>query len=193
MDKLKIIPGIFAFLFCIMANVGSAQKSALIYDNVQQQKNCFIVVSKKELSLKVYESRGNDTVIIARFDCCLGKNYGTKEKRGDRRTPESLSGKPFKIQSIEKSSYWTHDFGDGRGYIKAYGNWFMRLSCGFSGIGIHGSTNNENTVPGRHSEGCIRLRDKDLDLLKTNYAFVGMNVIVKGENEGLLSFERDGR
>ena len=85
--------------------------------------------------------------------------------------------------------YLTHDFKDGRGSIKAYGKWFMRLSYG-SGIGIHGSTNNESSVPGRQSEGCIRLRDEDIDLLKQQYAFVGMMVIIKGEDEGELDFER---
>ena len=55
----------------------------------------------------------------------------------------------------------------------------MRLSTpGFKGIGIHGSTNNENSVPGRGSEGCIRLRNKDLDELKAKYAFVGMRVVI---------------
>lgn len=185
----------FAFLLCCITNVCCAQKSAvsdtkIIYDNVQQRNNCFLVVSKKDLSVKVYEARSADTVIIARFDCCLGKKMGQKERSGDMRTPESSLHNPFKIKSIEKSSHWCHDFGDGRGYIKAYGNWFMRLSCGFSGIGIHGSTNNESTIPGRYSEGCIRLSDRDLDFLKENYAFVGMNVIINGEDGGLLNFEK---
>ncbi len=152
------------------------------------KEHCFIVVSKKERHLCVYEAMSNDTVLLARFDCCLGKNYGNKQKRGDMRTPESSLQKPFKITSIENSSWWTHDFGDGRGRIKAYGKWFMRLSYG-SGIGIHGSTNNEDSVPGRHSEGCIRLRDEDIDLLKQHYAFVGMKVIIKGEDEDKLDFE----
>lgn len=155
------------------------------------KEHCFIVVSKKELTLSVYEARENDTVRIARFDCCLGKNYGDKQKRGDMKTPESTLQNPFKIKSIESSSWWTHDFGDGRGCIRAYGKWFMRLSYG-SGIGIHGSTNNENSVPGRQSEGCIRLRDEDIDLLKQHYAFVGMKVIIKGEDEGELYFEKLG-
>lgn len=153
------------------------------------KEHCFIVVSKKEMHLNVYEARKGDTVLLARFDCCLGKNYGNKQKRGDMRTPESSLHNPFKITSIENSSCWTHDFGDGRGSIKAYGKWFMRLSYG-SGIGIHGSTNNESSVPGRQSEGCIRLRDEDIDLLKQQYAFVGMKVIIKGEDEGELNFER---
>ena len=154
------------------------------------REKCFIVVSKKDMKLTVYEASKKDTVMIARFDCCLGKNFGDKEKRGDMRTPESSLKKPFRIEKIENASWWTHDFGDGRGSIKAYGNWFMRLSSPFTGIGIHGSTNNENTVPGRLSEGCIRLRDADIDSLKQNYAFLGMKVIIKGEDEGKLSFEK---
>ena len=170
----------------------NAEDSAAVFVNEKPlvREHCFIVVSKKELTLSVYEARGNDTVRIAVFDCCLGKNFGDKQKRGDMKTPESTLHNPFKIRSIESSSWWTHDFGDGRGSIKAYGNWFMRLSSPFTGIGIHGSTNNEKSVPGRQSEGCIRLRDDDIETLKSEYAFVGMKVIVKGEDEGKLPFEK---
>lgn len=164
--------------------------AVLVNEKPLVREHCFIVVSKKELTLSVYEARGNDTVRIAGFDCCLGKNLGDKQKRGDMKTPESTLYNPFKIRSIESSSWWTHDFGDGRGSIKAYGNWFMRLSSPFTGIGIHGSTNNESSVPGRQSEGCIRLRNEDIETLKSDYAFVGMKVIVKGEDEGKLPFER---
>ena len=95
------------------------------------------------------------------------------------RTPESSFEKPFTITQITDASKWTHDFGDGRGEILSYGNWFMRLATpGFSGIGIHGSTNNESSVPGRGSEGCIRLRNDDLDQLKEKYAYVGMKVVI---------------
>ena len=55
----------------------------------------------------------------------------------------------------------------------------MRLDTpGHQGIGIHGSTNNEDTVPGRFSEGCIRMHDRDLVELKREYAFVGMKVVI---------------
>ena len=170
----------------------NVEDSAIVVVNEKPlvREHCFIVVSKKELTLSVYEARGNDTVRIANFDCCLGKNFGDKQKRGDMKTPESTLHNPFKIRSIENSSWWTHDFGDGRGSIKAYGKWFMRLSSPFYGIGIHGSTNNESSVPGRHSEGCIRLRDEAIETLKSEYAFVGMKVIVKGEDEGKVPFEK---
>ena len=92
---------------------------------------------------------------------------------------------------IQDASTWKHDFGDGRGSILAYGHWFLRLDTpGHSGIGIHGSTNNESSVPGRASEGCVRLLDKNIIILKEKYARVGMPVIIKAEEQGLLPFEQ---
>ena len=151
----------------------------LVFGELQNRDNCFIVVDKPALNLSVYEDQQGDTVLIARYPVCVGKNYGQKEKSGDMKTPECTFDNPFSITEIKPASDWTHDFGDGRGAILSYGNWFMRLKTpGHKGIGIHGSTNNENSVPGRGSEGCIRLRDGDLDELKANYAFVGMKVII---------------
>lgn len=150
----------------------------------------FIVVSKKDLCLTVYARSGDDTVALATYPVCLSKNKGQKQGKGDMRTPESPAGKPFSISRIQDASTWTHDFGDGRGSILAYGHWFLRLDTpGHSGIGIHGSTNNENTVPGRASEGCIRLRDTDIVTLKEQYAYVGMPVVIKQEEQGLKPFE----
>ena len=154
------------------------------------ESSTFIVISKKDLRLTVYaRSEGGDTVALAQYPVCVGKNKGNKEGSGDMRTPESPAGEPFSITNIQDASTWTHDFGDGRGSILAYGNWFLRLKTPFSGIGIHGSTNNENSVPGRGSEGCIRLLDNDIITLKEKYARVGMPVIIKGEEDGLLPFE----
>ena len=162
-----------------------------LYSEMQQRENCFIVISKQELKLYVCEKAGADTVRVAEFPVCLSRNLGQKQKTGDMKTPECTWDNPFSITQIQDASKWVHDFGDGRGSILAYGNWFMRLKTpGFSGIGIHGSTNNENTVPGRDSEGCIRMLNNDLDLLKEHYAFKGMTVVIKAEGEGLKPFER---
>ena len=156
----------------------------------ESKKKDFIVISKKDLNLRVYSPQGGDTVLLAQFPVCLSKNKGNKQRVGDMKTPESPAGKPFKITNIQDASTWKHDFKDGRGNILAYGHWFLRLlTPGHSGIGIHGSTNNENSVPGRASEGCIRLLDKDIITLKEKYAYVGMPVIIKGENDGLLGWE----
>lgn len=170
---------------------GTPNDAAKIYTDAKfDQDKSFIVISKKELRLYVYAVVNGDTTRIAHFPVCLSKNKGQKEKGGDMRTPESEPGKPFTIKQIQNASDWHHDFGDGRGNILAYGNWFLRLETPFSGIGIHGSTNNEESVPGRASEGCIRLRDADIITLKENYAYVGMPVIIKAEDQGPLPFEK---
>lgn len=154
-------------------------------------KTAFIVISKRDLNLRVYDKQGGDTVMLAEFPVCLSKNKGNKQRVGDMKTPESPEGKPFSITAIQDASTWKHDFKDGRGNILAYGHWFLRLKTpGHSGIGIHGSTNNESSVPGRASEGCIRLRDRDIITLKEKYAYVGMPVYIKAENQGLYRWEK---
>ena len=167
-----------------------AKKPAKKTSTATTTNGSFIVISKKDLNLRVYGKQGKDTVLLAQFPACLSKNRGNKERKVDMKTPESPAGKPFKITAIQDASTWTHDFKDGRGSIKAYGHWFLRLETpGHSGIGIHGSTNNENSVPGRASEGCIRLRDTDIITLKQKYAYVGMPVYIKAEGEGLYPWE----
>ena len=151
----------------------------VVFGELVNRDQCFIVIDKPALHLSVYEDQEGDTVLLARYPVCVGKNYGQKEKGGDMKTPECTFANPFTITEIKPASTWVHDFGDGRGSIKAYGNWFMRLKTyDFKGIGIHGSTNNESSVPGRGSEGCIRLLNDDLDVLKDRYAFVGMKVVI---------------
>ncbi len=160
-------------------------------EKMKNKKNCFILMSKKDYYLYVFEVQGSDTVLLARYDCAFGMKKGDKQKRGDMKTPNSTMRKPFTISQIADASSWRHDFKDGRGNIKSYGRYFLRLvTPGHSGIGIHGSTNNEESVPGRASEGCIRLRDKDIINLGANYAFVGMKVIIKDEYQDDLPFER---
>lgn len=161
----------------------------------KNRRNCFIVISKKDYYLYVYERRGTDTVLVARYDCCLAIHKGDKTRTGDGRTPTSVGGTPFHIMSISPSGTWRHDFGDGRGSILSYGSYFLRLRLdghrlsGNRSIGIHGSTNNRESVPGRASEGCIRLHDEDITDLHDKYAFVGMKVIIKGEKADDLPFE----
>ena len=158
--------------------------TATIYSEVVNKNNCFILISKPEYRLYVCEVVDGDTIKRVHYPVCVGKAKGQKQKKGDMKTPECTFENPFSITEIVDASKWTHDFGDGRGSILSYGHWFMRLKTpGHSGIGIHGSTNNESSVPGRGSEGCIRLRDDDLIQLKENYAFVGMKVVILPDEE----------
>ena len=165
----------------------------VFYDGQVDLDKAFIVISKRDLRLSVYADIGGDTTLVARYPVCMSRNKGQKTRSGDMKTPESEPGKPFTIEQIQDASTWVHDFGDGRGSIAAYGHWFMRLTTPFSGVGIHGSTGNEDKMPGRDSEGCIRLRDADLDHLHDHYARVGMAVTIKGEDQGDLPFEASAR
>ena len=118
-----------------------------------------IIVDKPHLMLYVVEQ--TDTIFKA--PVCVGKNLGDKVKSGDCRTPE---GK-FTVSQIQSSKAWTHDFKDGKGERKgAYGPWFIRLKMPrWTSIGIHGTCFPER-IGTRDSEGCIRLNNDDLLVLK---------------------------
>ena len=173
-------------------NIADIDDSARVYINKVERSRCFIVISKKEYRLYVYEVSADqkDTLLAAHFPVCYAKYPEAKRESGDMRTPESTMQEPFTISQIQDATDWHHDFGDGRGSIRSYGNWFLRLETpGFKGVGIHGSTNNEASVPGRDSEGCIRLRDADLIVLHDNFAELGQKVVIKGYDQGKLPFE----
>lgn len=117
----------------------------------------FIVINKADMSLSIYDYKG---VLIQKAGVATGKNAGSKTTVGDNKTPEGI----FTVASVEDASSWSHDFkDDSLGTIKgAYGPWFIRLNVpGQKGIGIHG-THDENSIGGRASEGCIRMRNADL-------------------------------
>lgn len=131
-----------------------------------------IVISKEKFTLIVVNSN-NDTLFSAPIG--VGSNYGNKQKKGDKKTPEGT----FKIVKIQDSSKWTHDFKDGHGARKgAYGPYFFRLKTPrFSGIGIHGTCFPEQ-IGTRCSEGCIRMNNSDIMKLK-DFVFIGMLCTIK--------------
>ena len=172
---------------------------AKIYRPDAKPKHCFFVISKQEYRLYVYEVVRKDTLLAAHFPICYAKNPGPKKRTGDMSTPECSLKRPATISQILNSASWTHNFKDGRGSFLAYGAWFMRLNLSKSdchkgcrhnkSIGIHGSTGNHLSVPGRDSEGCIRLRDEDIKVLKTHFSTIGTRVVIKSAQAGKLPFE----
>lgn len=151
---------------------------------------------KDNYKLRVVDKEGTT---IKEYPICVGKNKGNKQHKDDMRTPESAydsvnrAYKPLQISSIEDSSNWTHDFNDGQGEIKAYGQWFHRLSGykGGTGIGIHGigvyNMPNIYGVPnpkdgsigtGRGSNGCIRMLNEDIIDFHDRFAYKGMPVVI---------------
>lgn len=142
-----------------------------------EQHNYSILIKKSEFKLKVLDN-GN---VIETFGCALGKNTGDKEKSGDMKTPNGT----FKVIEVCDASYWTHDFKDGKGEIKgAYGPWFFYLDTNekskgqWDGIGIHG-THDPASIGTLASEGCIRLLNDNVELLKTKYIKVGTMVTIE--------------
>lgn len=180
------------FLAAVPAASGQEFRT-VVYEEARNKSNCLFVVSKIHPEhLSVYEVRDRDTLVLAVYPVCIGRNKGQKQRSGDCKTPESFPGTPFRISQINDASTWRHDFGDGRGHILAYGHWFLRLETpGFRGIGIHGSTNNRESISqGRGSEGCVRMLDEDIIHLKEHYAQAGTPVVILPEDYGPLPFER---
>lgn len=137
----------------------------------EQRRAAVIVIDKRELKLHLYDYNGDQ---LLELPVALGKASGNKEKEGDMRTPEGT----FRVNSIEDASSWKHDFGDGKGEIRnAYGPTFIRLvTPGHKGIGIHG-THLPNSIGTRATEGCIRLRNDDLEKL-VPLCYPGMIVVI---------------
>ena len=135
------------------------------------QKASFILIDKGDMSLKVFNPSGE---IMMEFPIGVGINYGNKVEKGDYRTPEGV----FKVQQIQDASNWKHDFGDGNGEIAgAYGPCFIRLfTPPHTGIGIHG-THDPASIGTRCTEGCIRLHNENVDVLK-DFVYPGLPVII---------------
>jgi lipoprotein-anchoring transpeptidase ErfK/SrfK len=118
-------------------------------------KTDFILVSKQDMKLRMI--RRNDFQILT-LPMATGRNPGNKKKEGDKRTPEGI----FSIYAIHDASNWDYDFKDGKGRIKGtYGKYFIRFKEHYH-IGIHG-THLPETVGSRATEGCVRLRNQDLE------------------------------
>lgn len=113
-----------------------------------------ILVDKPSSRLYVLGAAG-DTIVS--YPVALGCNYGSKQREGDRKTPDG----DYEIVSVEDSHEWE---GDASG--SDYGPWFLRLGKGeWQHIGIHG-TNVPESIGRRASLGCIRLHNSDLEQLK---------------------------
>lgn len=147
-----------------------------ISEDVIEHKEDTVRIDKSEYKLTMFK----DGKLVLEAKCAVGKNPGQKTKRGDLKTPVGT----FYVDEIIDSSYWTHNFGDGKGEIEgAYGPWFisldtMPISKGeWDGIGIHGTHDNAS-LGTMASEGCIRLSNTDIEKLKS-LVKVGTKVIIQ--------------
>lgn len=153
----------------------SVKDSSAVVENKNDKS--YIYIKKSEFKLYYYNNEGKE---VFSAGCALGKNPGQKEKEGDMKTPTGT----FYIDEICDASYWTHDFGDGKGVIEgAYGPWFISINTDemskgqWGGIGIHG-THDPASIGTLASEGCIRLENSQVEVLK-KLVNVGTKVVIE--------------
>lgn len=173
MRRYRVLSGIIGLItiFLLVPDLSAVtEETGTAVTNRQVRGNAYIVVDKPAMTL--YVVADCDTLFSSSI--CAGTNYGNKQCRGDRRTPEGT----FSISRIQNSTRWSHDFHDGNGKIPhAYGPWFFRLKCHpWHAIGIHGTCFPES-IGKRESEGCIRLNNDDLIRLR-EFVYIGMKVII---------------
>lgn len=143
----------------------------------KKSKPTFIVVSKQECRLWVFDTNSGEE--IASYPVSCGAGFGDKTAIGDKCTPEGV----FHVYAVENPEKWTHDFHDGKGPVTgAYGPVFIRLDTkAFGSIGIHGSYF-PFELGGRNSSGCVRMRNEDVLELSTMVQY-GTVVIITPSSE----------
>jgi hypothetical protein len=132
----------------------------------------FIVVDKSRMKVLLYDSYGH---LLRSYGMACSKQYGTKLKKADNRTPEGF----FSVEGVYDSKDWLFTDDDGKTSDKKgqFGPKFIRLSVpNTTQIGIHG-TCAPWSIGSRSSHGCIRVTNENI-LELVGFVEVGMPVIV---------------
>lgn len=131
----------------------------------------FIVVDKSKMKVILFDRYGR---VEKEYGMAGPRNYGTKHKKADSRTPEGY----FSAEGIYDSTDW--EFTDDNGVKhpgKCFGPRFVRVKNPVTTqVGIHG-TSSPGSIGRRVSHGCIRLNNSSImDLVK--YVQIGMPIII---------------
>ena len=132
----------------------------------------FIVVDKGRMEVILYNKYGR---VERQYGMACAKNFGTKHRRADSRTPEGF----FTAEGIYDSTDWlfTDDNGKTSDKKGQFGPRFIRLKCpNTSQIGIHGTVA-PWSIGHRVSHGCIRITNENI-LELVELVEVGMPIIV---------------
>lgn len=132
----------------------------------------FIVVDKGRMKVIFFDKYGVEKVS---YGMACAKNYGTKHKGWDCRTPEGF----FSVKKIQNSENW--HFVDENGVESKktgeFGPRFIRLNTPVTNsVGIHG-TCAPWSIGGRRTHGCIRIKNENI-LKLVEMVDSGMPVIV---------------
>lgn len=117
----------------------------------------FIVVDKASMRVILYDKYGH---VVKSYGMACAKNYGTKHKKADSRTPEGF----FSLEGKYDSTNWlfTNDWGYTSPVRGQFGPRFLRLKTPVTHqIGIHG-TGSPKSIGHRVSHGCIRITNENI-------------------------------
>lgn len=146
----------------------------------------FIIVDKERMKVILYDRYG---VEEHSYGMACAKNYGTKHKRADSRTPEGF----FDVEGVYDSTDWlfTDDNGVQSDKKGQFGPRFIRLRTPVSSqIGIHG-TCAPWSIGGRSSHGCIRIKNENI-LQLVELVEKGMPVIVSPGRKDMIVNAKEG-
>lgn len=133
--------------------------------------NHFIVVDKDKMKVILFDRYGR---IVHQYGMAGPRNFGTKHKKGDSRTPEGY----FSAEGVYNSTDW--EFTDDNGVRhpgKCFGPRFIRVKNPVTTqVGIHG-TSSPGSIGRRTSHGCIRLHNENIMQL-VKYVEIGMPIII---------------
>lgn len=139
---------------------------------LNNQHEGFLVVDKDRMKVIKYNKFGEEEHV---FGMACARNYGTKHKKADSRTPEGF----FSVKQIQNSTSWHYvdDYGNVSPKTGEFGPRFIRLRIpNTNQIGIHG-TSAPGSIGGRRSHGCIRLTNENI-LKLVQMVDTGMPVII---------------
>ncbi len=146
----------------------------------------FIIVDKASMNVILYSKYGE---VEKKYKMACAKNFGTKHKKADSRTPEGF----FSAEGIYDSTDWlfTDDNGVTSQKKGQFGPRFIRLKCpNTSQIGIHG-TSAPWSIGNRVSHGCIRITNENI-LELVELVEIGMPIIVSPGSRDMAVNEYEG-
>lgn len=139
---------------------------------INNRHDGFIIVDKDKMTVALYDRFGRQR---RNYGMACARNYGTKHKKADSRTPEGF----FYVEGVYDSTEWlfTDDWGKTSKVKGQFGPRFIRLKIpNTSQIGIHG-TGAPWSIGHRVSHGCIRITNENIMELH-KLVSPGMPVIV---------------
>ena len=134
--------------------------AGLLYMN-EKEANYAFLVDKSEQRLYLYKWEGDGPRLVKSFACSTGQNSGSKNRNGDKRTPNGV----YFFTRVIESKKLAPKYGI-RAYPTDYPNLLDRLTeKDGDGIWLHGT---DRPLSSKSTKGCIVLENKDVAEL-SNY------------------------